>query len=243
MSRVERGFLLLYGGSWLGLIAVALLSLLEGADFDLRSKLVGGGRWTYFSLSLLSGACLAALPTRTLAWRLLGGLTAAGLLALAVLGMGPQGKGGAAMAGALAALALLILALLLALRPAAIRRHRPRRRPQRPAPPAPWRTRLPLALAWSAGLLALVFSFYSAWRDPDAAVRSSASLLLLLVALLALPALVLAHWRPRIAAGLLGLLALSAAGLPSPAASLLIGAGLLAFSSLLLWMQRPAETA
>jgi hypothetical protein len=239
MTPVERGLLGLYGGSWLGLIGVSLLSLLRGADVDLLSVEVHGGRWAYLGLSLLSGALLAALPARALAWQVLGLLTVVGLLALAAAGAWPAPRSAVDLSLSLTVLAVVMVGLLLVLKPSAIRRHRPRRAGagRNPKPRSP--VVLPLTMAWSATGLALMLSFTSAWLDPNIGLRQSAAVLLLLIALVALPLLALGHWRPRLAATGLLALAAGALGLPTLAANLLLSLGLLLLSALALAFHSP----
>ncbi len=230
MSFLERGLLGLHSGAWLSLLGMSVLSLARGADLNLLSDQVGGGRWLFLLGWLVLGVGVAAVGQLRRALQVTLGLTAMGLVTLALVG---AHEGGGAMQGGLGLLAAICVGSAVLLARAKVQKTRPPRRRVRRANAAPRANlrRDGLGLIWTAAMTALVSSLAVAWLHDDADVRGRASVLLLVVTFIVLPLSTLACWRPQPAAlGLASVSVLATLGLFTAASSAL-ALGLMA-----LWM-------
>lgn len=205
MSRLERLFVGLYGGSWLAVLVVCAACLAQGRALPLLLSAGGQGVWLYLASWALLAALLARLPSAATAWRWVLWASLAGLLLNALIGAVRHPPTALAMAFALVLLGLALVPVLHAFGRLSFRR-RPQRRRRHAAVSAAER-RHDLTLAWLAWSLALCASFWVAYKG-DASLRGVAQAMLLVVLFLALPAVVLGAWRRRAAAGLLTIAAL-----------------------------------
>lgn len=219
MTRLERSMLGLYGGAWLSLLAVCALCLWQGRALPLLWNADGYGAWLYLTLWAAFGLTLAALARADQAWRVMLMATAANLALNTGLLAWNSGVSAGAMIASLMVLGLLSLPLVPLMHASRIRKPRVKRQRTAARKTMPRRD---LQLGWWTWTLALLCSFGSAWKGDDAALRGAASAMLLLVFLVALPALCAGAWRPRRAALGLGLSGLACAALYQPSVWLAI---------------------
>lgn len=196
MTRLERGMLGLYGGAWLSLLLVCALCLAMGRALPLL-RADGYGAWLYLGGWALCGVPLALMPRADRAWRAVLIASSVLLLLNAALVVWRVGSSAWTLLLSLLALALLGAWLRPLLDAARIRRHRPVRAPrQRLRSTAP---RHDLRIAWWAWSLAMVCSFWCAWKADDPALRGAAYVTWLIVLLVALPAVCAGAWTRRAA--------------------------------------------
>lgn len=228
MRALERSLLGLYGGAWLALLAVCALCLWCGRTLPLLPGSGGHGVSLYLGLWLTVGLLLAAMTRSDRAWRAVLFASAAGLFVNAALVMRSNGVLAWPLALSLVLLALPCLPLAHLFDAGRIRK--PRRSAQRRVGRRRKR-RVDLQLAWSAWVVALLSSFYGAWKPANADVRGAAMATLLLVLFLALPAVCAGAWRRRGAAIGVGLVFGAAAALYQPSMQLALSLASLAVAA------------
>lgn len=225
------------------LAAMALASVIWGADFELLAARQGNGAWWFIGIWLGLSIAIAVLPGSIVQWRAGLYVSAAALLVTALAGLWRAAPHAVTMGIALLALAAILVFSAWQLR---ARPHKPARvsakavRATKPvAQPADWKRRL----CWWILALCMAEAFRMAHLGAGNAVKAVGSLGMLLAFFVLLPALSVSTWFPRLA----GACWLLAAGLlawllwHTPGISVAIGVALLAAGGVMLLRAPPHD--
>ncbi|GGC11883.1 hypothetical protein GCM10007205_21250 [Oxalicibacterium flavum] len=188
----ERAMTGLHVALTAALAAMAVASVLLGADFELLAARQGNGAWWFIGIWLVLSALIAVLPGSIVQWRAGLCVSAAALLVAALAGLWRGAPHAMAMGIALLTLAAILVFSAWQLR---ARPHKPAHLARSDARPADWKRRL----CWWIVVLCMAEAFRMAQLGAGNAVKGAGSFGMLLVFFVLLPALSVSTWFPRLA--------------------------------------------